>query len=554
MACSPTHLLPALGTVGVPRSQLEGGAALGLKPAQERTAQMAAEYPSAQPSFQPTAEYYDKAVTTITADRLADVPPRYRDTATRLFGVMRSRGIAALAGRKFTDPAEADKAAAALSNVELGHTADVVNLSAFVAKTMGLSDNEQGRLTVAATLHDGGKAGSPFAIHHLTAKRGVRECLRAAGLSLPERDVAEVENAIIRHMAFGKEDTFMRRMLSSYTAGVALQTSGPDRDARLKELFEEALLLKPEESAPIRAFLDAPAAQKMNTNELAEALFKNFSERTLRYPAPNTRLSEALADATKLAGEHINEAERDENGQTMMDRTHEALAQMRRYRSGAFAEALREADTGVLCSASESNVAKYVGITVIASNSLGRVPIVRCMSSWTGGWGAKGTSLDAIESLHLEELRDGGLSEMQLVRETMMEVEEQTFTRWAAAKTEEAAQARVENRRDDATELEAQIDGARKMMEACRRKAQANLTAGFDAYRAGKFAEGRRLLADTDFDALPDFEKVKYEPSLEEVGKIHREHLAANQYRRSPAYAGREQQAAAARRLAEMLA
>lgn len=469
------------------------------------------------------SQFYERLVPKLAENEFHNVRPEHRPMVKALFDAIHADGVAQLGQRDWPSDDAALKAAGAFRSGELLHVAEVTNFAATIAREMKLSPAEERNLLVAATLHDKGKnSSSPaFAVHHLEAKRQVRPTLAKAGVALPEADTAAVENAILRHMAFGREDYFMRRMLTGYTAQIALLPEAGERDRRLDELFSEALLLTPEQAQPARDFLVSPEAQAMSQAVLAQRLYSDFPE-VMRYPAPDTPLAEALADAANSTGEHRAEM-------PIRDR----LALIEQRRRGQFAEALREADTGVLTSASTTNFAKYVFLTM--QGKQGHTPITRCLSSWCGGYGEKGTALDAAESLRLPRLQAAAFKEIEIVRSIMLDLEQTTFDRWRAA--EQAAlsqvtdplerQQRSANLRRKEAEFASAMRGARRAIEV-----------GFRQYQQGHYAEAQQTLQQTDVMTLTDTDKVAHELSVEETQRAYRAALEARWGQRDVMFSG----------------
>ena len=537
MSCNRDHANAATLDAGIPPAQARAVAAMGavgagLRPAPTKPVPK---------KFKPGADYYARNVSAVTADSLPALPPAEREMALKLFDVIRADGLNALAAREFDDPIAAEKAGAGFYAGELAHVAEVVNLSGVIAHELGMGATDRKRLTLAATLHDKGKAHTAFALHHLTAARAVRGALEKTGLTATPRDLAEIEYAILTHMGFGRENVFMRKSLAGYTASVAQGTAGAEREAKLSELFDDALLLAPEQAAPVRAFLDSPATRAMTTQQLSEELFTRFTGpgQPLNYPAPNTRLGQVLADAAALTGEHLEETEQDANGQTITQKkVRFDIEQRRAVNSAAFAEALREADASVLTSASTGNVNKYLTITVKMANAEGKTPITRCMTSWMGGQGHKGTALDAAESLHLPALREAALADIEIVREAFMDLERETYVHWYDAQSTEIARLRAAGDQMRAQVLSDQQEAREGKFAAHWTAAHEHLKHGFELYRQGRDREARAELAQTDLDVLRDDEKLQHEPTYSEVQALYADYLQANAHRRAPVFAG----------------
>ncbi len=491
--------------------------------------------------FKPGADYYARNVPTVTADSLPALPPAEREMALKLFNVIRNDGLAQLGQREFDDPAAAEKAGAGFYAGELAHVAEVVNLSGVIASELGMGATDRKRLTLAATLHDKGKAHTAFALHHLTASKNARRALADAGVEATPRDLAEIQYAILTHMGFGRENVFMRKSLAGYTAGVAQMTAGAEREAKLRELFAEALLLTPEQAAPVRAVLDSPLARQMTTQQLSDKLYARFTGpgKPLNYPAPNTRLGQVLADAAALTGEHLEEIEQDAAGETVTaKKARLTIEHSRALGSAAFAEALREADASVLTSASVGNVNKYLTITVKMANAEGKTPITHCMASWMGGQGHKGTALDAAESLHLPALREAALADIELAREAFMDLERETYVRWYDAQTAEIERLQAAGDPDRAQVVYDQQQAREGKFAAQWETAHAHLKQGFELYRHGQDREARAELAQTDLNALRDDEKLQHEPAYSEVQRLYAAYLQSQAHRRSTVFAG----------------
>lgn len=508
--------------------------------------------PPAPPKFKPSREYLERAVKPVTPEMLGALSPREREAALKLFAVVREDGLAAISAKEYDDPAEADRAAQALYSGELAHVAEVTNLAALIGKKIRLTPTERQRLTVAATLHDNGKSRAPFAVHHLHAARALPDTMARAGVTLDAAGVADCQNAILRHMAFGRDDVFMRKQLCNYTAGLALMSEGEDRDTRINELLQNALLLTPEQAAPVRAYLDTKAARALNSTQLADELFKRFSPAILRYPAPNTPVARALADAAALAGEHTDEVTTDASDRTMLQKR-QAASPIGERRAATFAEALREADSGVLTSASETNFGKYAFITLKAMKQEGKIPATHAIASWTGGQGHGGTAIDAAESLHIPELREAAFREIEIARGGLRAIERQTFDRWeqselaaVTALREEAAGHRIKLRLQEAQAKAAEAQRRAEETRARREKFETQWAAteriqteGFALYRTGKTAEARaKLRAGTDLNVLLPDEKLAHEPPYSELASIYAAHLQQHAARRSTLFGG----------------
>jgi hypothetical protein len=536
MSCNRDHSNAATLDAGIPPAQARAVAAMGAVGAGLRPAPTK---PPAPKKFKPGADYYARSVSAVTADSLPALPPAEREMALKLFDVIRADGLDMLGTREFDDPTAAEKAGAGFYAGELAHVAEVVNLSGVIARELGMGATDRKRLTLAATLHDKGKANTAFALHHLTAARGVRGALEKAGLAATPRDLAEIEYAILTHMGFGRENVFMRKSLAGYTAGVAQMTAGAEREAKLSELFDDALLLTPEQAAPVRTFLGSSLTRQMTTQQLSDELFTRFTGpgQPLNYPAPNTRLGQVLADAAALTGEYLEEIEQDASGETVTQKKARFdIEQRRALNSAAFAEALREADASVLTSASVGNVNKYLTITVKMANAEGKTPITHCMASWMGGQGGKGTALDAAESLHLPALREAALADIEIAREAFMDLERETYVHWYDAQSAEIARLRATGDQAQAQVLSDQQVAREGKFAAHWTTAHDHLKRGFELYRQGHDREARAELAQTDLNVLRDDEKLQHEPTYSEVQTLYADYLQANAHRRASVF------------------
>ncbi len=279
----------------------------------------------------------------------------------------------------------------------------------------------------------------------------------------------------------------------------------------------------------------------MTTQALGDELYVRFTGpgKPLNYPAPNTRLGQVLADAVALTGEHLEEIETDANGESLTEKKARLETEQRRaLSSAAFAEALREADAGVLTSASTGNVNKYLTITVKMANAEGKTPITHCMASWMGGQGHKGTALDAAESLHLPALRQAALADIEIAREAFMDLERETFVRWYDTQNTEIERLEAAGEREQAMSVAQQRDAREGKFAAQWEAAHEHLRRGFELYRQGQPAEARAELAQTDLTALRDDEKLQHEPPYSEVQTLYAAYLHTQAHRRSPIFSG----------------